>query len=86
MQRTDPDSSFYLLTVNETAQRLGCSTANVYALIQSGELPVVPVGRRKGYRIDIRDLAQFADNRKFRCMARVSETQPRHLRHLRFKS
>ena len=55
-----------LLNVKQTAEKLCCSVANVYALIEKGILAVVPVGKSKGYRIDLRDLEAFVDQRKFR--------------------
>jgi excisionase family DNA binding protein len=59
-----PDSETRLLTVNETATLLGCSRANVYALIDAGELPVISVGKSRGYRIDRQDIEQFIERRK----------------------
>jgi excisionase family DNA binding protein len=53
-----------LLTVAEAAQFLGCSETNVYALIDSGDLPFVSIGKRKGYRLDQMDLEAFIDRRK----------------------
>lgn len=55
-----------LLTVKQAANRLCCSAANVYALIETGRLAVVSVGKSKGYRIDLRDLEAFVNQRKFR--------------------
>lgn len=52
------------MTVVDVAERLGCSRANVYALISRGFLPVVCVGRSKGYRIDLQDLERFIEQRK----------------------
>jgi excisionase family DNA binding protein len=52
-----------LLTVAEAAQFLGCSETNVYALIDSGDLPFVSIGKRKGYRLDQMDLEAFIDRR-----------------------
>jgi hypothetical protein len=63
--------------------RMGCSPANVYALIVAGELAIVQVGRRKGYRIDLRDLAKFIDSRKFRSAARSPVQRPARLRHIK---
>lgn len=53
-----------LLTIKEVAQFLGCSEANVYALITSGELPFIQIGIRKGYRVDSWDLDAFLERRK----------------------
>ena len=62
----DSTTAKLLLTVNESAALLGCSRANVYGLIEAGELPVVAVGKSRGYRIDRRDLDEFIHRRKFR--------------------
>ena len=72
-----------LLTVREAADWLACSQANVYALVEKGELPVVPVGRRKGYRIDRRDLEAFVDRRKFRFQAPPAARPKERLKHLK---
>jgi len=53
-----------LLTVSQAAEYLGCSRANVYTLINAGELPVVAVGKSRGYRIDRQDIDAFIDRRK----------------------
>lgn len=53
-----------LLTVEQAAEYLSCSEANLYALIEAGDLPYVRVGRRKGYRIDRQDLDAFIESRK----------------------
>ncbi len=53
-----------LLTISEVAAALGCSTANVYRLIDTGELPVISVGQSRGYRIDRRDIDEFLKRRK----------------------
>lgn len=63
--------------------RLSCSAANVYSLIDAGELETVQVGRRKGYRIDLRDLAQFVDSRKLRNAGRSPMQRPARLRHIK---
>jgi excisionase family DNA binding protein len=59
-----PNSETRLLTVKETATLLGCSRANVYALIDAGELPVISIGKSRGYRIDRQDIEQFIERRK----------------------
>lgn len=61
---TMPEPSPQLCTVRETARRLSCSVTNVYALLDSGQLPFVCVGNAKGYRIDLRDIEAFIDQRK----------------------
>ena len=55
-----------LLTVKQTAVLLGCSAANVYGLIDAGELPVIAVGKSRGYRIDRLDIDEFLNRRKTR--------------------
>lgn len=54
-----------LLTIAQAADLLTCSPATVYALIDSGQLPVVSIGKSKGYRIDPSDLDAFILERKF---------------------
>lgn len=72
-----------LISVAETARFLGCSEANVYALLDSGDLPYVLIGRRKGYRIDLRDLESFIERRKRKqAAAPVKVPRPR-LKHIR---
>ena len=53
-----------LLTIADVARILVCSGANVYALIDAGQLPYVRIGKSKGYRIDPADLASFIQERK----------------------
>lgn len=53
-----------LLTVSQVAEVLGCSSGNVYALIDRGELPFIQTGVSKGYRISPEDLAEFIQARK----------------------
>ena len=72
-----------LLTVKQAAFRLCCSAANVYGLIETGVLGVVQVGKRKGYRIDLRDLDAFVQNRKFRFQAPQAAAPKRTLKHLK---
>lgn len=74
-----------LLTVKQAAERLCCSAANVYTLIEAGSLAVVQVGHRKGYRIDLRDLDAFVHDRKFQLQSPVHAKAPSSLRlkHLR---
>jgi excisionase family DNA binding protein len=63
-KRDAPGPEKRLLTVNETAALLGCSRANVYGLIEAGELPVISVGKSRGYRIDRSDIDEFIERRK----------------------
>ena len=92
MKPDPPVPEFELLTVREAAKRLRCSLTNLYALINAGDLPVVGVGRAKGYRIDTRDLQEFIDENKQRVRTNdsiISKPRPRngevHLRHIRLK-
>jgi len=62
--KRDANAVSRLLTVKETAQRLGCSPTNVYGLINAGAIAYVRVGNTKGYRIDPRDLNAFIEQRK----------------------
>ena len=79
----DQSDDLQLLTVKQAAQRLGCSLTNVYNLIDSGQLAVVPVGQRKGYRIDMRDLGEFVDQRKFRFQAPLPIKTSVQLKHIK---
>jgi excisionase family DNA binding protein len=74
-----------LLTVKQAAERLCCSAANVYTLIETGALAFVQVGHRKGYRIDLRDLDAFVHDRKFRLQSpvRTKVSSSLRLKHLR---
>lgn len=60
----DQPRNSHLMSVREVADRLGCSEANVYALINRGFLPVIRVGRSKGHRVDPSDLDAFLRQRK----------------------
>ena len=77
---------FFLLTIKETAQRLCCKRANVYALIANGELPVVRIGMQKGYRVDVRDLDAFISDRKFRYRPQAARVPRPKLKHLRVET
>lgn len=52
-----------LLPVSVVAKRLGCSVANVYRLIASGELVCVRTGVSKGYRVVAAELERFRERR-----------------------
>lgn len=82
---TSPSGNPRLLTVSEVAAYLGCSVGNVYALIDAGELPVIAVGKSRGYRIDPRDLDEFLNRRKTRNVgAKSPAPMPRpRLKHIR---
>lgn len=72
-----------LLTIKQTAEQLACSEANVYALVGAGQLPFVRVGKRKGLRIDSRDLHEFIESRKVQ-YERARPTPPRpRLKHIK---
>lgn len=61
---TDAQAQPQLLSVAEAAIVLACSESNVYALIESGDLPYVQIGKAKGYRIDVVDILAFIAERK----------------------
>ena len=62
--RNDESSERRLLTVTDAAKFLGCSRANVYGLIEAGDLPFITIGKSRGYRIDRHDLEAFLQRRK----------------------
>jgi excisionase family DNA binding protein len=74
-----------LLTIAEAAEILSASKSLIYQLVERGELPYVPVGTSKAYRIDLRDLEQFINHRKQRREGgNESIPLPRpHLKHLK---
>ena len=72
-----------LLTVKQTAKKLCCSIANVYGLIEKGTLAVVQVGKSKGYRIDLRDLEGFIQQRKFHFQVPHPVIQKANLKHIK---
>lgn len=78
-----PDGRLQLLSVKQAAARLHCSPANVYALVERGELAVVRVGKSKGYRIDLRDLDAFVGARKVRYVNESPKVPRRKLKHIR---
>lgn len=83
MDRSKPTVDVRLLTVKEAAAKLCCSPATVYEHIQCGDLSVVRIGRHKGYRIDVRDLDKFVNDRKF-CYESESPQRSRpNLKHLK---
>lgn len=55
-----------LLTIRQAAMLLCCSATNIYGLIDKGELPVITVGKTRGYRIDRIDIEEFLSRRKTR--------------------
>ena len=70
MMDFDPDCNVQaslptrLLTFKEAARVLGCSASTVYSLRETGALPVVSIGPRKGYRVELSDLQAFIERRK----------------------
>lgn len=40
-----------LLRVDQTAERLNCTRRHIYYLIESGKLPALSIGKKKGYRV-----------------------------------
>lgn len=83
MKSPNAPGEWKLLTVKQAAAWLGCSAANVYALISTGALAVVQVGSRKGYRVDLRDLDAFVQQRKF-CLQPAKAPPPKApLKHLK---
>ena len=80
---TGDGSSSPMMTIKQVAEHLQCSSANVYTLITNGELPVVSVGTRKGYRVDPKDLENFISRRKMQKEGvRVNRARPR-LKHIK---
>lgn len=62
MTTATADTSPNLLTLRETATKLGCTTRTVANLMQSGQLPRIKIGAL--VRIDPRDLEAFIESRK----------------------
>ncbi|MFO1043314.1 MAG: helix-turn-helix domain-containing protein [Planctomycetaceae bacterium] len=71
-----------LLTIAEAAEALSASKSLIYQLVERGDLPYVPVGTSKGYRIDLRDLEQFISRRKVRCVDGAEPPPRQRLKHL----
>lgn len=54
-----------MLKLKDVAKRLNCSLANVYALVESGELSSIPIGANgKGLRVSEEQLKTFLDLRE----------------------
>ena len=78
-----------LLTIAQVAELLACSAATVYALVDAGQLPVISIGKSKGYRVDPLDLETFVVERKFTFRKSEEKVFPhsppatpfRHLKH-----
>jgi excisionase family DNA binding protein len=57
------DTVSALLTFKEAAEALGCSVANIYNLRSRGEIAVVTIGAKKGYRIAKEEIERFVNAR-----------------------
>lgn len=57
-------SSERLLPVSVVSKRLGNHISTVYRLIESGDLPAVRTGTKKGYRVKSGDLDQYINEKK----------------------
>ena len=54
-----------LLKIPQVAERLNCSQATAYALVESGQLPAVKIGAGGGgVRVTEEDLASFIQSRR----------------------
>ena len=69
------------------AERLNVSLSTAYALVETGALPSVAVGTRKGLRVLENDLEMFIASRRESTKARtcdgLASTKPVKLKHLR---
>ena len=66
-----------LLTVRDTARKLGVSLGCVYGLVAKGELAHLRIGTGRGtIRIDENDLGDFIDGRKVGKPTRRRRTSP----------
>jgi excisionase family DNA binding protein len=74
-----------LLRPREAAEALSVSLSGIYALIDSGKIPVIPTGAGgKGYRIHPDDLAEFVRSRRKGGVPSLFVERPRPpLRHLK---
>ena len=64
-------SDWRLLPINVVAARLGCSVANVYKLIGSGQLVCLRTGVSKGYKVPEDELEAFIARRQAEYEARL---------------
>lgn len=83
MRFEQTNEELQLITIRQAAKQLCCSVANVYSLVESGRLAVIPVGRCKGYRIDVRDLNAFIQEHKFRFQVPPKKPMATKLKHVR---
>lgn len=79
----EPVAAAGLMTVRDVAKFVGCSVANVYGLIETGELPVIAIGKTRGYRIDRHDLDEFLRRRKQQKFAAPPKPPRPKLKHIR---
>ncbi|RKE20114.1 helix-turn-helix domain-containing protein [Streptomyces sp. TLI_171] len=57
----DHDSTLIALTVEEAARRLGVGRTTMFALIRTGEVPSIPIGRLR--RVPAEALTQYVRRR-----------------------
>lgn len=57
-------NSGLLMTITATAKFLGFGRSKVNEMVRNGEIPVIPTGKRKGRRIDRRDVLKWVDDHK----------------------
>ncbi|ROR43406.1 helix-turn-helix domain-containing protein [Kitasatospora cineracea] len=57
----DHDSTLIALTVEEAARRLGVGRTTMFALIRTGEVPSIPIGRL--HRVPAEALTQYVRRR-----------------------
>jgi excisionase family DNA binding protein len=79
----EPVAAVGLMTIRDVAKFVGCSVANVYGLIETGELPVIAIGKTRGYRVDRRDMEEFLCRRKQHKAAAPSKPPRPKLKHIR---
>ena len=60
-----------LLRVDQAAERLNCTRRHIYHLIDTGQLPALSIGRKKGYRIPEDALEAFILRRLREFLAEV---------------
>lgn len=70
-----------LLKVQQVAERLSCSIATVYSLIERRILPSVKIGAGGGgVRVSLDDLNAFIESRRTCEVSRVRHSRFKHLR------
>jgi excisionase family DNA binding protein len=78
-----PDDARRLVTVKQAAELLSCSKANLYSLLDGGELPFVRVGKSNGYRIDVEDIMRFIDQRQVQQEGSLPKVPRPQLKHIK---